>query len=83
MVENAIIFFPLIVFSAKGYLKRVKEDPEAVVLLGDSAYNRSALKEELGIGRPVPLRKDGVQQRVSILSVFVQKKANFVDRVRK
>jgi hypothetical protein len=42
----------------------VKEDPKAVVCLGDSAYHRSSVKDKLGIGRPVPLPKDGVQQKV-------------------
>ena len=36
------------------------------MLLGDSAYNRSTLKDTLGIGRPVSQRKDGVQQKVPI-----------------
>jgi hypothetical protein len=57
-----IFFF----FAAKGYLAKREEDPEAVVLLGDSAYNRSKLKVELGLGLPVPQRKDGVQQKVLI-----------------
>ena len=41
-------------------------DPEAVVCLGDSAYNRSKMKDKLGLGLPVPQRKDGVQQKVRI-----------------
>lgn len=51
-------------FAAKGYLDKLEEDPAAVVLLGDSAYKFSSLKEELGLGVPVPQRKDGVQQTV-------------------
>lgn len=58
------IFFSLIHFQGKGYLKKVEQDPSAVVLLGDSAYHRSKNKDTLGIGRPVPLSKDGVQQKV-------------------
>lgn len=77
-----IIFFRLIVFPEKGYLKKVQGDPSAVVFLGDSAYNRSTHKEILGIGRPVPLGRDGVQQRVWILCVSVQKEVDLVDRAR-
>lgn len=57
-------FFSSIDFAGNGYLKKVEEDPAAVVLLGDSAYDRSKNKDTLGIGRPVPLAKDGVQQKV-------------------
>lgn len=57
-------------FLAKGYLGRVEEDPAAVVCLGDSAYGRSNVKDQLGIGRPVPQRNDGVQQKVRI-SLFL------------
>lgn len=35
-----------------------------MICLGDSAYHRSSVKEEMGIGRPVPQRKDGVQHKV-------------------
>ncbi len=51
-------------FAAKGYLEKREVDPTAVVLLGDSAYHRSKIKEQLGLGLPVPQRKDGVQQKV-------------------
>ena len=40
-------------------------DPAAVVCLGDSAYHRSKIKKELGLGLPVPQREDGVQQKVT------------------
>jgi hypothetical protein len=61
-----LIFF----FAAKGYLDRVEQDPTAVVCLGDSAYHRSTVKEKLGIGRPVPLPKDGIQQKVRNRNLF-------------
>jgi hypothetical protein len=54
-------------FSAKGYLAKREADPAAVVCLGDSAYHRSKMKEELGLGLPAPQRKDGVQQKVKFL----------------
>jgi len=41
-----------------------------VICLGDSAYHRSSVKGEMGIGRPVPQRKDGVQQKVIISKFF-------------
>lgn len=34
--------------------------------LGDSAYHRSKVKDVMGFGLPVPQRKDGVQQKVTI-----------------
>lgn len=61
---NHLFFFSSIDFAGNGYLKKMEEDPAAVVLLGDSAYDRSKNKDTLGIGRPVPLAKDGVQQKV-------------------
>ena len=54
-------------FAAKGYLAKREADPAAVVCLGDSAYHRSKVKEELGLGLPAPQRKDGVQQKVKFL----------------
>jgi hypothetical protein len=51
-------------FAARGYLAKLKDDPKAIICLGDSAYHKSSVKDELGIGRPVPLPKDGVQQKV-------------------
>ena len=51
-------------FAAKGYLAKREADPTAVVCLGDSAYLRSSVKGELGLGLPVPQRNDGVQQKV-------------------
>ena len=54
-------------FAAKGYLAKREADPAAVVCLGDSAYHRSKMKEELGFGLPAPQRKDGVQQKVKFL----------------
>jgi hypothetical protein len=51
-------------FTDKGYLQKLEDDPTSVITLGDSAYHRSKEKEVLGMGRPVPLRKDGVQQKV-------------------
>jgi hypothetical protein len=53
-------------FAAKGYLAKREDDPAAVVLLGDSAYHRSSIKDKLGLGLPVPQRKDGVQQKVRV-----------------
>jgi hypothetical protein len=50
----------------KGYLKKREEDPATVVCLGDSAYHRSQMKAQLGLGLPAPQRKDGVQQKVKI-----------------
>jgi hypothetical protein len=49
----------------------VENDPAAVACLGDSAYHRSTYKDVLGIGRPVPLPKDGGHQRVSVFVFFV------------
>lgn len=69
-MEEFLIFFSNN-FPAKGYLKRREEDPTAVVCLGDSAYHRSTLKGELGLGLPVPQRKDGVQQKVRTVTVVV------------
>jgi hypothetical protein len=51
-------------------LKRREEDPEAVVLLADSAYHRSNKKGQMGFGLPVPQKNDGVQQKV-LISRFV------------
>ena len=56
----------------KGYLKKQDEDPDAVILLGDSAYHRSSKKRALGLGLPVPLSADGVQLQVSI-STFLER----------
>jgi hypothetical protein len=42
----------------------MEDHPDAVISLGDSAYNRSEIRRELGLGLPVPLSKDGIQQRV-------------------
>jgi hypothetical protein len=64
LVPKSNYFSSSVCFAAKGYLARVKEDPKAVVCLGDSAYHRSSVKDKLGIGRPVPLPKDGFQQKV-------------------
>jgi hypothetical protein len=54
----------------KGYLKKLETDSEAVINLGDSAYHRSKIKNDLGIGVPRALPKDGVQQKVHFLSFF-------------
>jgi hypothetical protein len=62
------VIFP---FTAKGYLARRDEDPDAVVVLGDSAYNRLKNKETMGFGLPVPQKKDGSQQKVLISFVGV------------
>lgn len=59
-----VLYFHFFLFVAMGYLKERDRDPTAVVCLADSAYHRSALKEELGLGLPVPQSKDGVQQKV-------------------
>ena len=48
-----------------------EEDPAAVVCLGDSAYHRSSVKGELGLGLPVPQRNDGVQQKVKLFVCLV------------
>ena len=69
-IGNEILFHLFFCFAAKGYLKKLEEDPEAVICLGDSAYHRSSVKGEMGIGRPVPQRKDGVQQKVIISKFF-------------
>jgi hypothetical protein len=45
-------------------LDALQDNPEAVILLGDSAYNRSKVKKELGLGHPVPLEKSGNQPKV-------------------
>lgn len=63
-----VLFF--FVISAKGYLKKLETDPDAVINLGDSAYNRSKLKRNLGVGTPRPLPKDGVQQKVLFFLFF-------------
>ena len=65
-IGNEIMFSSFFGFAAKGYLKKLEEDSEAVICLGDSAYHRSSVKGEMGIARPVPQRKDGVQQKVRI-----------------
>ncbi len=64
----AIALFSNFRFAAKSYLARREEDPAAVVCLGDSAYHRSSVKGELGLGLPVPQRNDGVQQKVKIFT---------------
>ena len=66
-----IILFSNFCFAAKGYLEKREADPAAVVCLGDSAYHRSKVKEQLGLGLPVPQRNDGVQQKVTISACSV------------
>ena len=61
------MFLSFFGFAAKGYLKKLQEDSDAVICLGDSAYHRSSVKGEMGMARPVPQRKDGVQQKARIL----------------
>jgi hypothetical protein len=51
-------------------LNKLKEDPDTVINLGDSAYNRSKIKKKLGIQTPIPLPKNGTQQEVKILFLF-------------
>jgi hypothetical protein len=63
--ELQLYCFQIFFFAAKGYLAKREADPAAVVCLGDSAYHRSSVKEELGLGLPVPQRNDGVQQKVN------------------
>ena len=41
--------------------------------LGDSAYHRSEVKAQLGLGLPVPQRNDGVQQKVPVSACSVAK----------
>lgn len=48
----------------------LEANPEAVVLLGDSAYNRSKIKKDLGLGHPVPLEKTGNQPKVKFYNFF-------------
>lgn len=60
--------FSNFLFAAKGYLEKREADPAAVVCLGDSAYHRSNMKQQLGFGLPVPQRKDGVQQKVRVFT---------------
>ena len=64
------MLFSNFVFAAKGYLEKREADPAAVVCLGDSAYHRSNVKQQLGFGLPVPQRKDGVQQKVMVFIFF-------------
>lgn len=56
--------------AGKNYLKKLEDDPDAVVLLGDSAYHRSTKKRDLGLGLPVPLSDDGIQPKVSFLTIL-------------
>lgn len=76
-------FFSIDRFSRKRLLEAGAGGSIGRRLFGRLLYNRSTHKEKLGKGRPVPLRRDGVQQRVWILCVSVQKKVDFVDRERK
>lgn len=62
----SISFFSHVEIAAKGYLAKLEEDPNAIITLGDSAYNRSNVAKQMGMGLPVPLEKDGAQQRVRI-----------------
>jgi hypothetical protein len=65
-----VLFLLFFVIADKGYLKKLETDPDAVINLGDSAYNRSNIKNNLGLGVPRPLPKDGVQQKVLFFSFF-------------
>jgi hypothetical protein len=67
------VLFSKFRFAAKGYLAKREEDPAAVVCLGDSAYHRSSVKGELGLGLPVPQRNDGIQQKVIFLTCLATK----------
>ena len=60
-------------FCSESYLKKLQEHSDAVICLGDSAYHRSSVKGEMGIARPVPQRKDGVQQKVTISAIAATK----------
>ncbi len=62
--EIQLYWFQNFCFAAKGCLAKREEDPAAVVCLGDSAFHRSSVKGELGLGLPVLQRNDGVQQMV-------------------
>ena len=48
----------------QSYLKILEEDTDAATVVGDSAYNTSKIKEQLGIQTPVPLKSDGTQPTV-------------------
>ncbi len=48
--------------------------------LGDSAYHRSKLKDVLGLGLPVPQKKDGVQQKVTIWALLVTNTDSLVEQ---
>ena len=66
-IRSHFCVFHILFLVDKGYLKRLEQDPQAAICLGDSAYHRSKVKEELGIKRPVPHQNDGAQQTVSWL----------------
>jgi len=53
-IGNKILVPSFFYFAAKGYLKKLEEDSEAVICLGDSAHHRSSVKDEIGIVWPVP-----------------------------
>lgn len=71
MPWNHCIFFLTCKFIVKGYLKALEDKPEATIFLGDSAYHRSNVKGVMGIGRPVPLPKDGSQPKVNNNHLFI------------
>ena len=48
-------------------MKEREKNPEAVICLGDSAYSRSNIRGNIGLGVPVQLRKDGVQLKVTVM----------------
>jgi hypothetical protein len=63
-------FFSKTAFSDKGYLGVLKNNPGAILFLGDSAYLRSAVGDKIGLKIPVPQKKDGTQQTVRIFFFF-------------
>lgn len=73
LLPLSIYFFSKFHFAAKGYLKKLEEDPTAVICLGDGAYNGCKLQKDLGIATPVPLPKSGAQPSVRICSFFLSK----------
>ena len=73
VVHRSFHFLKIFRNAANLYLKALERNKEATVTLGDAAYHRSNIKEQLGLRSSVQLRKDGVQLVVcvSVLSCSV------------
>ena len=52
------------IFAACGYLQKLQEDPNAIIGLGDAAYNRSIVRRAIGLGTTENLLKSGRQLEV-------------------